>query len=89
MGRVDADDREEVTMAKDGDVHLTQLQAIRAKCIECSGGELAAVRNCKVPKCALYPYRMGRDPARAGIGGNPTRELAFSAPGLKSQRGAV
>ncbi len=36
--------------------------AIRAMCIECSGGMLSEVRDCQVKKCALYPYRMGTDP---------------------------
>ncbi len=36
--------------------------AIRAKCVECSGGMLSEVRDCAVVACALYPYRMGTDP---------------------------
>ena len=48
---------------------LTPLKAIRAKCIECSGGQLAEVRNCVIENCALYPYRMGSNPARKGKGG--------------------
>ncbi len=36
--------------------------AIRAKCIECSGGVLSEVRECRVTACALFPYRMGTDP---------------------------
>lgn len=36
--------------------------AIRAFCVECSGGALSEVRECQVKKCALYPYRMGVDP---------------------------
>jgi hypothetical protein len=36
--------------------------AIRAKCVECSGGALSEVRDCPITKCALWPYRMGTDP---------------------------
>ncbi len=36
--------------------------AIRAKCVECSGGALSEVRDCPITACALYPYRMGTDP---------------------------
>lgn len=36
--------------------------AIRAKCVECSGGALSEVRDCPITKCALWPYRMGSDP---------------------------
>ena len=28
-------------------------------------------RICEHSDCPLYPYRMGRNPARAGIGGRP------------------
>lgn len=41
------------------------LKAIRAKCIDCSGGEHAEVRNCTIVLCDLHPYRMGTDPAPA------------------------
>lgn len=36
--------------------------AIRAKCIECSGGVLSEVRECRVVSCALHPFRAGTDP---------------------------
>lgn len=36
--------------------------AIRAKCVECSGGSLKEVSMCRVFKCALYPFRMGENP---------------------------
>ena len=36
--------------------------AIRAKCVECSGGSLKEVAECRVVKCALYPFRMGENP---------------------------
>lgn len=36
--------------------------AIRAKCVECSGGSLKEVQECRVLKCALYPFRMGKNP---------------------------
>lgn len=38
------------------------LKAIRAKCIDCSGGSEKEVRECVVKNCALFPYRMGRYP---------------------------
>lgn len=47
---------------------LTPVKAIRAKCLECSVGNVAEVRNCVIPTCPLYPYRMGHNPARAGLG---------------------
>jgi hypothetical protein len=44
------------------------LAAIRAKCIDCSAGNMAEVRRCATVKCPLWPYRMGSNPRRAGIG---------------------
>lgn len=38
------------------------LTAIRAKCVECSGGSLKEVAQCPVTKCALHPFRMGTNP---------------------------
>jgi hypothetical protein len=43
---------------------LTPVQAIRAKCIDCSGGQRAEVRLCPIAECPLYPFRMGRNPNR-------------------------
>jgi len=41
------------------------LKAIRAKCLDCSGGSHAEVADCLVKSCALYPFRMGKNPWRA------------------------
>lgn len=42
------------------------LRAIRLKCLDCSCGSVAEVRDCVVKTCALYPYRMGRYPQGGG-----------------------
>jgi hypothetical protein len=47
----------------------TPVRAIRAKCVECQGGGRKAIANCEVLDCPLHPYRMGKNPARTGIGG--------------------
>jgi hypothetical protein len=39
----------------------TPLQAIRAKCLDCSGGDATEVENCVVPYCSLYAYRCGME----------------------------
>jgi len=44
------------------------VKVIRAKCKECTGGGLKAIRLCEIIDCPLHPYRMGRNPNRAGIG---------------------
>lgn len=38
--------------------------AIRAHCVECSGGAISGVRDCPIVACALYPFRNGDDPYR-------------------------
>ena len=35
-------------------------KAIRAKCLECSGGSSSEVADCELRDCALYPYRFDR-----------------------------
>lgn len=39
------------------------LKAIRAKCIDCCG-TMAEVKLCSVERCALYPFRFGKNPYR-------------------------
>jgi hypothetical protein len=38
------------------------IKAIRAKCIECSGGSMAEARLCQITHCALWAFRMGHNP---------------------------
>jgi hypothetical protein len=38
------------------------LTAIRAYCVECSGGQPSEVAACPVEKCILHPFRMGTNP---------------------------
>jgi hypothetical protein len=39
---------------------LNRRQAIRNRCIDCSGWSSREVTNCTFNDCDLYPYRMGR-----------------------------
>lgn len=48
--------------------HLTALQAIRAKCIDCYCGNKTEVRKCPSENCPLHFYRMGENPNRKSIG---------------------
>lgn len=41
---------------------LTPIKAIRAKCLDCSGNSYGEVRECSIPSCPLYPYRLGKRP---------------------------
>lgn len=48
--------------------HLTPLQAIRKHCLICAGRP-KDVRFCdNTTGCYLFPFRMGHNPARKGIG---------------------
>lgn len=51
---------------------VTPMRAIRMKCLDCSAGQPLEVRLCTHEACPLYPYRFGRNPKRAGIGGKKT-----------------
>lgn len=41
---------------------MTPLQAIEAKCLDCSGGEPKEVKLCPMEDCALHPFRRGKKP---------------------------
>lgn len=47
---------------------LTPVKAIRAHCLECSNQQPSEVRDCHLTACPLWPYRMGKNPNRAGMG---------------------
>lgn len=40
------------------------VKAIRAKCLDCSGGSYNEVEKCPVKDCALYQFRFGKNPYR-------------------------
>ena len=48
--------------------NLTPIKAIRAKCLECSAGQLKEVRDCMIHDCGLFLFRLGKNPNRKGIG---------------------
>lgn len=50
-----------------GHLPMPVLKAIRAKCLDCSGGMQSEVRGCLVRDCVLYPFRMGSNPWRAPL----------------------
>ncbi len=40
------------------------IKAIRRHCLACSGGSTIAVAECPSAVCALWPFRMGKNPYR-------------------------
>lgn len=57
----------------------TPLKAIRAKCLDCMCDQPSEVRICPSEACPLWPYRMGHNPARKGLGGNFVRSCTNDA----------
>ena len=63
------------------------LRVIRKKCVDCCAGQLAEVRRCTAVRCALWPYRMGRNPFSTRRGNpaafrkNPRLRRGFSEQG--------
>lgn len=43
---------------------MTPGKAIRAKCLDCMCGSAKEVRLCPEGKCALFPFRFGKNPHR-------------------------
>ena len=43
----------------------SMAKAIRAKCLDCCGGEQGEVRKCWAENCPLFPYRFGSNPKAA------------------------
>ena len=61
----------------------TLAGAVRAKCLDCCGGQLGEVRRCMALTCPLWPFRMGTDPFR-GLRAGPAEigsRRPFSDPG--------
>ena len=40
----------------------TPVKAIRAFCLECSGGSRKDLAECTAKDCTLYPFRFGKNP---------------------------
>jgi hypothetical protein len=38
------------------------IKAIRAKCVDCCGGQASEVRKCVAVTCPLWAFRMGKNP---------------------------
>lgn len=43
-------------------IHLTPVKTIRAKCLDCTGGQPIEVRLCPCEYCVLWNYHMGARP---------------------------
>ena len=53
---------------KAGHAPISPMQAIRRRCLDCSGQQLAEVKLCEAVTCPLWPFRAGRHPyTRKGL----------------------
>jgi hypothetical protein len=70
---------------------MSPMQAIRRKCLDCSGGQIVEVRLCETVTCSLWAFRAGRHPytktrvleaisEASTANGTPVGESASSSP---------
>lgn len=43
---------------------MTPMKTIRAKCLDCCGGQYSEVKMCPCTNCPLYDFRLGKNPNR-------------------------
>ncbi|GAB2205942.1 hypothetical protein ROS1_27580 [Roseibium sp. ROS1] len=60
-----------------GHKRMTPMQAIRAKCLDCSVYQPSEVRLCEAIDCSLWPFRAGRHPYTSAKLGNTAQEADF------------
>lgn len=58
---------------------MTPLKAIREKCLDCSAQQPSEVKHCPVTKCALWPFRLGKNPNIKGGPGNVSNLVPFAS----------
>ena len=63
----------------------TPVRVFRAFCIDCMGGQPRLVKDCPATTCEVFPYRMGKNPAKKGQGASKesmkrVRESRKTAP---------
>ncbi len=47
---------------------ISSLKAIRLKYLDCCCGSAMEVKRCAAQTCALWPFRLGKNPNRKGLG---------------------
>ena len=51
-------------LAAAGHLRMNAQQALRLRCLDCSGASAAEVRLCTLVQCPAWPFRMGSSPWR-------------------------
>ncbi|WP_281930905.1 hypothetical protein [Roseibium album] len=57
-----------------GHKRMSPMQAIRAKCLDCSVGQPSEVRLCEAVNCSLWPFRAGQHPYKSAKRKNTVQE---------------
>ena len=53
---------------RDGQPKTTSpIRAIRLKCLDCTCGSLKEIEQCPIDRCALHPFRFGKNPFRKPV----------------------
>ena len=47
---------------------LSPVKAIKKFCYECAGESAKERKMCEMTDCPLYPFRLGKNPNRSGMG---------------------
>jgi hypothetical protein len=55
---------DETALGKIGHARRPLLDAVRAKCLDCSANNQSEAAKCTAVACALWPYRFGTNPFR-------------------------
>jgi len=55
--------------------YLPPVKAIKKFCYECTGGSVKGRSSCEITDCPLYPYRLGSNPNRSGMGGRSPSKI--------------
>ena len=56
--------------------YLSPVKAIKKFCLDCVGGSAKERELCNDTDCPLFPYRLGKNPNRRGIGGRKVQSLS-------------
>jgi len=70
-------------LTKAGHERVSPLEAIRAFCVECSGGSPQEARLCQAISCQLWPFRSGGHPWHGAKGRRATN---VNLRGLRGQQ---
>ena len=57
----------------------SSVKIMRRFCLDCMGGNKAAVKECSTYDCLIYPFRLGKNPALKGKGKSPAEMAQIRA----------